>query len=432
MIFTGDRKKSVFAWYLYDWANSAFTTTIMTAFFPVFFKTYWNYGVEPTVSTARLGFATGLAGSIVALLSPVLGSIADAGKAKKSFLLFFMLIGTAATASFALVPQGQWQAAFALIICAEIGYSCGNLFYDSLLVNVTDREEMDMVSSRGYAFGYAGGGLLFTINILMVWKPALFGLASTHTAVKASFPMVSAWWFLFALPLFIYVKENRQAYGKTFRLLSEGLGRLKKTAHSIAGQRPLWMFLVAYWLYIDGIYTVIFMATDFGLAIGLSSFSLMLSILLVQFVAFPSAIVFGYLAKRVGADTAILCGITVYGCICTVGAFLLRSSIDFMVIAAFVGVAQGGVQALSRSYYAKIIPADEAAEYFGFLNLVGKSSAIIGPFLVGIVALWIHRLGVASSMSSRIAMSSIIVFFIAGGLMLRKAESERRQVGWKK
>jgi UMF1 family MFS transporter len=168
------------------------------------------------------------------------------------------------------------------------------------------------------------------------------------------------------------------------------------------------------------------------LAIGLSSFSLMLSILLVQFVAFPSAIVFGYLAKRIGADTAILCGIAVYGCICTIGAFLLRSSVDFMVIAAFVGVAQGGVQALSRSYYAKLIPADEAAEYFGFLNLVGKSSAIIGPFLVGMVALWMHRLGVASNMSSRIAMSSIIVFFIAGGLMLRKAESERRQGGWMK
>jgi UMF1 family MFS transporter len=197
----------------------------------------------------------------------------------------------------------------------------------------------------------------------------------------------------------------------------------------IKGRKDMLLFLLAYWLYIDGIYTVIFMATDFGLAIGLSSVSLMFSILLVQFVALPASMGFGKLARRIGTANAIVSGICVYLAVCGAGTFLLRTSIDFMVIAAIVGMAQGGVQALSRSYFAKMLPADESAEYFGFLNLVGKFSAIIGPMVVGGVAFWAHKAGVASHLSSRIAMSSIIVFFMCGGLLLRKAETERKKTG---
>jgi UMF1 family MFS transporter len=412
---------------MYDWANSAFATTVLTAFFPVFFKTFWNQGVEPTISTARLGIATGLGGLIVALLSPVLGSIADAGNAKKKFLAFFMLLGTGTTALFYFVPQGDWKAAFILILCAEIGFSCGNLFYDSLLVAVASHEEMDMISSRGYAYGYAGGGILFSINVLMVLKPLWFGLPSTQAAVRMSFPMVSLWWFVFSLPILFIVNEHRSSGGPISMIVPNGLKGVRRTALKIARNNTLRLFILAYWLYIDGIYTVIFMATDFGLAIGLKAPSLMVSILLVQIVAIPSSIGFGHLAKRIGTEKTILSGILVYIFICVAGALLLRTSRDFMIIAAIVGMAQGGVQALSRSYFAKIIPGNEAAEYFGFLNLVGKFSAILGPMAVGAVAFGIHRLGVASHLASRIAMSSIVVFFVAGGLLLMAAEAKRRQ-----
>jgi MFS transporter, UMF1 family len=424
-----NRKKTVWAWCMYDWANSAFATTVLTAFFPVFFKTFWNQGVEPTASTARLGLATGIGGLIVALLSPVLGSLADAGNAKKKFLAFFMLLGAAATASFYLVPQGHWQTAFVLIICAEIGFSCGNLFYDSLLVNIADRGEMDMVSSRGYAFGYAGGGILFAMNVLMVCKPMWFHLPSTQAAVRMSFPMVSAWWLVFAMPILLIVNEGRSSGGSVIRIIRNGLHRTRLTGMKIVRDSTLRLFILAYWLYIDGIYTVIFMATDFGLAIGLSPRSLMLSILLVQIVAIPSSIGFGHLSKRIGTEKAILCGIAAYVVICIAGAPCLRTSRDFMIIAAMVGMAQGGVQALSRSYFAKIIPDDGAAEYFGFLNLVGKFSAILGPLLVGVAAFGIHRVGVQSHLASRLSMSSIVVFFIAGGLLLIMAEANRRQTG---
>jgi MFS transporter, UMF1 family len=415
------KNKTIVAWCMYDWANSSFATTIMTAFFPIFFKSFWNFNVEPTVSTGRLGLATGIGGLAVALLSPILGAMADAGHAKKKFLTFFMLLGVLATASFFFVPRGLWQAAFFLIVCAEIGFSCGNLFYDSLLVNVASRDEMDLVSSRGYAFGYIGGGLLFAINVIMVAKPHLFGFSSNQMAVKASFPMVSVWWLVFALPLLWYVKEPQSCGKSVTTIIANGLQIVVRTFKKIVRQKPLWMFLVAYWLYIDGIYTVIFMATDFGLAIGLSPFSLMLSILLVQFVAAPSSIAFGHLAKRIGTIKAILLGISMYICICLAGALFLRTSLEFMIIALFVGMAQGGVQALSRSYFGKLIPFDEAAEYFGFFNLVGKFSAILGPLCVGGVAYFLHQIGMQSHMASRIAMSSIVIFFIAGGILLYKA-----------
>jgi UMF1 family MFS transporter len=285
---------------------------------------------------------------------------------------------------------------------------------------------MDMVSSMGYAVGYAGGGLLFALNILMTWKPAWFGLAGATDAVRMSFISVAAWWFVFAMPILIFVPEDKSGAGPLGAVIKDGFGRFIRTAKKIKQRRLLWLYLFAYWLYIDGIYTVIFMATDFGLAIGLSSISLMLSILLVQFVALPASIGFGKLAQGIGAERAILCGIAIYVCICGAGTFLLRTSIDFMVIAALVGIAQGGVQALSRSYFGKIVPIGDAAEYFGFLNLVGKFSAIVGPVLVGAVAFWAHKAGVSSHLSSRIAMSSIIVFFIAGGFLLIKAESARK------
>jgi UMF1 family MFS transporter len=414
---------------LYDWANSAFATTIMTAFFPVFFKSYWNCGVEATVSTARLGLATGVGGFLVALFSPFLGSIAEAGKAKKKFLLFFMMFGAGTTGLLFFVPKGHWESAFILIICAEIGFSCGNLFYDSFLVTVTGGMEMDRISTRGYALGYLGGGLLFALNILTLLKPSLFGLSSAQEAVRASFPVVSAWWFVFSIPLIMFVHEPSNSSGANpIRIFGNGLKTTGTTALKIIKNHTLGVFLVAYWLYIDGIYTVIFMATDFGLAIGLSAKSLMLSILLVQIVATPASIGFGFLSRKIGTPRAILCGIAAYIFVCLAGALFLKTAGEFMLMAAIVGIAQGGVQALSRSYFAKLIPVAEAAEYFGFFNLVGKFSAILGPILVGAVAFGVRRAGASSHLASRAAMSSIVVFFISGAILLLVADSRQRRM----
>jgi len=422
------KKRSVFAWCMYDWANSAFATTVLAGFFPVFFKSFWNTGVDTSVSTAHLGFATTIGGLCVALFSPILGSFADAGRAKKMFLFFFVVLGAGMTASLYTIPCGHWIAALVLFVFADLSFSYGNLFYDSLLPDVASPRTMDFVSSLGYALGYVGGGLLFLVNVLMVMHPAWFGLSGISAAIRMSFVTVAVWWFVFSIPLFVFVREPRRATRVSYiRIVPEGFKRLAATGKAIAGNTPLLLFLAAYWLYIDGVYTFIRMAVDFGLSIGLSSSSLMVSLLVVQFVAFPAALGFGKLANSVGTVKAILAGLVVYMLVCVFGAFTLHTQTGFMVYAAIVGMVQGGIQALSRSYFGKIIPPDESAEYFGFYNLVGKCSVIAGPFIVGVCALVSRHAGASSDMAARIGMSSLVIFFLAGGLLFLSAEKARKR-----
>ena len=402
---------------LYDWGNSAFATTVMAGFFPVFFKQFWSAGTDVTVSTARLGFANAIAGLIIALLAPVLGAISDRGIHKKRFLLFFTLFG--ALFSFALycVGEGNWSLAAIFYVAGTIGFIGSNLFYDSLLVDVATPTHRDLVSSFAYAAGYLGGGLLFAVNVLMTLKPQLFGLAGPAQAVRISFLSVGLWWLVFGLPI-QFTKDKRkpsrpfnpQLIGAAFRQLATTLGEVRN-------YRNIVFFLLAYWLYIDGVYTVIKMAVDYGLSLGFRSSALITALLITQFVGFPAALFFGWLAGRIGAVRAIRCAIFVYLCVTIYGAFM-RSEFEFYIMAVTIGLVQGGVQALSRATFANMIPLDKSAEFFGFYNMVGKFAAIAGPALIAVTGLLARASGFSASTSTRLGISSISLMFIGGWLLL--------------
>jgi UMF1 family MFS transporter len=413
----------VVAWAFYDWANSAFATTVMAGFFPVFFKQYWNAGVAATESTFRLGMTSGLASLLIALAAPVLGAVADRGGARLRMLMAFTVLGSAATIGLALVPQGHWLLAAALFLAASFGFWGGIVFNDSLLLHVAEPEEYDLVSGFGYSLGYLGGGLLFAVNVLMTLRPHWFGLADAAAAVRWSFASVGAWWLLFALPCALWVREQRDGRAPlpVAAAVRAGFRELAGTLREIARYRPLLWFLAAYILYIDGVNTIIKMAVDYGLSLGFGQADLVMALLLTQFVAFPAALAFGWLGGRIGARRGIFLALAVYlGA--TGYAYFLRDARDFYVLAVVIGLVQGGIQSLSRSYYGRLVPDGKSSEFFGFYNMMGKASAIIGPALVGIVA--------AATGDPRLSILSIVVLFIGGGaLLVIAARAERRAAG---
>ena len=412
-----DDRKSIFAWAMYDWANSAFATTVMAAFFPIFFKQFWSLGTDPVDSTAKLAMANSLAGIIIALSAPVLGAIADRGKARKRFLLFFACLGCAATAGLSQVARGDWPLAAALYALAITGFLGGNIFYDALLPVVASEKRMDMVSSLGYALGYLGGGLLFALNVWMTLKPAAFGLASTADAVQASFLSVGIWWAFFSLPLLLIVREplDRREISIASAIRG-GLAQLGNTFRQIRKLKTIFLFLAAYWFYIDGVNTIIVMALDYGLSIGFKSTDLILALLVTQFIGFPSALAFGYFSGKTGTKAAIYLTIAVYLLLPCWG-FFMNSRAEFYLLAMIIGLVQGGIQALSRSFYCRIIPADQPGEYFGFYNLVGKFAVVMGPLLIGGIGLWVRSLGYSSNFASRIGILSIAALFLLGGVL---------------
>lgn len=404
------RRKPVLSWALYDWANSAFATTVMAGFFPAFFQRYWSLGVDPTVSTSRLGIANGIAGFIVALLAPVLGAMADRGGRRKRFLIAWSLLGIVGTALLFFVERGDWVSAFVLFTVGSVGFAAANVFYDALLLEVAAESELDRVSAYGYSLGYLGGGLLFAFNVLMTVKPEWFGLADAGEAVRWSFISVAVWWFVFLLPLALNVQESQPAERLSFVAAARsGLRELGTTLREISRYREIGLFLVAYWLYIDAVNTIIKMAVDYGVALGLPTASLLAALLLTQFVAFPAALFFGWLGDRIGAKRGILIGIAVYS-VATVYAFFLDSVVEFFGLAVVIGLVQGGVQSLSRSLFGRLVPPGKNGEFFGFYNMMGKFATVIGPLLVAVVAL--------TTGSSRASIASLVVLFIAGGLVL--------------
>ena len=421
--------RSQLDWALYDWANSAFATTVMAGFFPLFFKAYWSAGTEATVSTFWLGLGNSLASLLIVLLAPLLGALADTAGSHRRNLGAFALLGILATAGLFLVGEGDWPVAIAVYVVAILGFSGANVFYDSMLPGLAGPGERHRVSALGYALGYLGGGLLFLVNVVMTLQPELFGLADRAEAVRASFLTVAAWWLAFSLPLLLRVpvagaaggaavagvvalpaSAAHEPFGARVRL---ALGQLLATLREVRGQRNLWLFLVAYWLYIDGVATIIRMAVDYGMAIGLPANSLIVALLLVQFIGFPATLAFGRLGERFGAKPALAGAISVYVVATTAAAFM-TTALHFYVLACALGLVQGGVQSLSRSLFSRLIPESRAGEYFGFLNMLGKAAAVVGPVLVGTVAL--------ASGSSRIGILSVIVLFVAGLALLLRVE----------
>jgi UMF1 family MFS transporter len=410
------RRRPVLAWAFYDWANSAFATTVMAGFFPVFFKQHWNVGVPVTESTFRLGLANGIASAVIALSAPALGAIADRGGARVRLLMAFTVMGAAASAALALVPAGQWLLAAALYLAASLGFWCGIVFNDSLLLHVAQPREYDLVSGFGYSLGYLGGGLLFAVNVVMTLHPGWFGLADAAQAVKASFVMVGLWWFLFALPLAFYVHEP--AGGRPLApaaAIRQGFAELGHTLHELRRYRPVLWFLAAYWLYIDGVNTVIKMAVDYGLSLGFEAAQLLAALLLTQFVAFPAALAFGWLGDRIGAHRGIFLALAVY--VAATGyAYFLADVGDFYLLAVVIGLVQGGVQSLSRSYFGRLVPEGKSSEFFGFYNMMGKFAAVLGPLLTGTVA--------KLTGDPRLSIVSIVLLFIAGAALLSRAVVE--------
>jgi UMF1 family MFS transporter len=399
------RQRPVVGWALYDWANSAFSLTVVTAFVPVMLAEFWNDGAESAVTTFRLGMANGLASLVVALMAPLIGAIADRAGRRKRTLLFFTSLGVVMTLALALAGSGQWLLALGCFALATVGFASSNSLYDSLLVDVTTPERYDQVSAYGFALGYIGGALLFTLNVVMVSSPETFGLADAGQAVRWSFISVAVWWLVFTLPLIWWVHESPSATPPAGEALRAGMRELLGTLRALRGQRDVWLFLIAYWLYIDGVYTIIKMAVDFGMALGLTTQDLILAILITNYVGFPAALVFGALGRRYGPRAGLYLSLSVY-ILATIAASFITTERDFYVLAVCIGLVQGGVQSLSRSLFARLIPPGKTGEYFGFYNMLGKFAAIIGPILVGVVALW--------SGSQRIGLLSILVLFVIG------------------
>jgi UMF1 family MFS transporter len=420
-----DNKKAIFGWAMYDWANSAFATTVMAGFFPIFFKQFWSAGADVNVSTARLGLANSIAGVIVALMAPVLGAIADKGTAKKKFLLFFAFMGVVMTSSLFMVSQGDWPFAIMLYIAASIGFAGSNVFYDSLITGVASEKKLDFVSALGFSMGYLGGGLLFAVNVSMTLSPAAFGFADAGEAVRFSFLTVGIWWAVFSVPVFLFVKEplnEKAVYG--VQAVKAGIVQLKGTFREIRHLKTVFLFLAAYWLYIDGVDTIIRMAVDYGISIGFEPGDLIVALLITQFVGFPSAIAFGYIGQKIGAKRAIFIGIGVYLFVSVWGAFM-KDKNEFYILAIIIGLVQGGIQALSRSFYARIIPANKSAEYFGFYNMLGKFAAVLGPVMMGGAGLLARSMGYSSDIASRISIASISIFFIIGGGLFYFVDEEK-------
>jgi UMF1 family MFS transporter len=415
-------RREVYAWCLYDWANSAFVLTVVSGFFPLFFKGYYcGAGTSVVETTARLGVGNTVAGIAIALLSLILGAVADAGAGKRRFLFFFAAIGAASAALLFFVGPGAWMPALLLFILGNIGFACSNLFYDSLLIDVAEGGNMDLVSSMGFAFGYIGGVILFGFNVWMMVRPETFGLDGWADAVKISFLSVAVWWVIFSIPIFLFVKEKHRkvsARKKISAAVVDTVGTIKKTFWAIIRKKELLLFLIAYWLYYDGINTLIRMAVDFGLSIGFGPEYLMAALVTTQLTAFPASLLFGYLSMKIGAGRMIFAGVSMYLLISIAGSVFMRTETHFIILAALVGLAQGGIQALSRSYFAKLIPPDESTEYFGFYNVVSRF-AVVGPAVVGMIAMIARGAGAGETAASRIGMSSIALFFTAGLILLR-------------
>lgn len=407
--------RKVKGWALYYWGNHAFTTAIITVFFPIFFKDYWNHGVDASVSTFRLGLANSGASLIVALTAPILGAIADKGGHKKRFLMGSAFLGVVMVFALHFVGLGQWQWAMFFFMAASIGYWWGNVFGDSMLVSVAEPGKFDMTSAIGYFSGYLGGGLFLVLGLAMSQKPQWFGLVDAASAVKVILVLTAVWWLLFSIPLWFWVPEPTASTGESLgTAIKQGLRQLGDTFRHVRSYKPVFMFLIAYWVYIDGVNTIIQMAVDYGKAIGFGTSDLIAAVVLVQFVGIPAALIFGRIGERIGPKHGIFIGLSVYVFVSVFASFM-HAAWQFYLLAAMIGLVQGGVQLLSRSYYARLVPAERAGEFFGFYNMLGEFAAIIGPVLIGTVSLMTG--------SPRASILSVIILFAVGAFLLSRVES---------
>ena len=417
----GLHRPELLAWALYDWANSAFWATVILIF-PIYFIKVSAQGASVAVATTRFATATTIAMTIVAILSPILGAVADYAGVKKKLLGVFLIIGVVACAAMFFLRPGQWPLAAGLFVLGNIGVSGAQAFYDSLLPHVAREDEVDRVSAAGYALGYLGSGMLMAVNLWMIQKPALFGLADAETAMRVSFLSVAVWWFVFSIPLFRKVPEpprlieaDETAHQNLFLI---GFTRLGETLRELRLYRQAFLVLVAFLVYNDGINTFIRMASAYGTELGLSEGSLIGALLVVQFVGIPCAFLFGMLAGKIGAKRGVLLALGVY-VFASVAAYYVRTARGYFSLCLVVGTVMGGAQALSRSLFSTMIPRHKSSEYFGFFGVFDKFAGILGPALFGAV--------IAATGSSRGAILVLIPLFVVGGLVLATVDVEGGQ-----
>jgi MFS transporter, UMF1 family len=415
------------AWAMYDWAASAVQTTIMVAVFPIYFVKVAGAGLPPSSATQRLATVNTLALVVIALISPMLGAISDYRGIKKRLLAVFMFIGVAAIGGMFFIGRGEIDLASALFLVSLIGVAGSFVFYEALLPHIARPDEIDRVSSAGYAVGYIGGGLLLALNLAWILKPAWLGLPSgpdlseAHATlpIRLAFVSVAVWWLVFSLPLFRRVPEppprleaGEHPGDSPVRM---AFVRMAETFRELRGYRQAFLMLVAFLIYNDGIQTIIRMATAYGTELGIGQNSLIAAILLVQFIGFPCTFLFGTLAGRIGAKRAIFLGLVAYTVISVLGYFM-KNATHFYVLAGFVGVVQGGTQALSRSLFASMIPPHKSGEFFGFFSVFEKFAGIFGPLIFAGT--------IAATGSSRNAMLSVIAFFVIGAVILAFVDIE--------
>ncbi len=416
----GLHRRELRAWAMYDWANSAFATTVLASILPIYYVTTAASGFAPNEASARWAYTSAIGMLLITIASPVLGAMADFLGAKKRFLAVFAFTGALATSLLCLVGTGDWVLASLLFTVGNFGFTGSIVFYDSLLPHIASEDELDRVSSGGWAVGYIGGGLLLLANAVMITRPGLFGLADQAAAARVSFVTVGIWWAVFTLPLLRIVPEpprelelGESAAGGAVRA---GFARLRETLGEIRQYPDLFRFLLAFWLYSDGLGTIIRMAAAYGTEIGIGASALIGALLVVQFVGVPFTFLFGIMAGRIGTRNAIYLALLVYTCI-SIGGYFVTTAWHFWVLAAAVGTVQGGAQALSRSLYSTLIPRAKSSEFFGFFGIFEKFSGIAGPLVFGLVA--------QITGTGRLGIVAIVLFFIGGMLLLSRVDVER-------
>ncbi len=401
--------RKVITWALYDWANSAFALSVLAVLFPLVLGNYWGAEDSGVTATIRLGWITFAASLIVFLSAPILGTIADAGGYRKRFLLAFAIMGAIATAGLGFVGPGDWPLALGLYLIASVGFYSSTVFYDSLLIDVTAPRNYSFVSTLGFSIGYLGGAALLAIHLWMLKSPQTFGLENATEAFSYAFVSVGVWWLVFLLPLLFFVPEHHSPIEVTSGAIRVAYAELKSTVQKISQYRNVMIFLSAYWLYIGGVFTVIFMAVNYGQRLGFDDSDLVFALLLANIVGFPATLLYGAAAHRYGAKKGIYFALFAYVGAC-IWAIQMTEVREFYVMSIVIGMVQGGVQGLSRSVYASLIPADQPGEFFGFYSMTTKFAHVLGPAMVAIAAML--------SDDPKWVLLTLIPLFLAGSLLL--------------
>ena len=406
--------RTVKSWIAYDAGNSAFATTVVAAFFPIFYLEFWASNLPKIEASIYLNWTLVICNVSILLSGPVIGAITDINQSTKKSLTIFTITSVFFVGLLYFLSVGSWIYALVFFGIANYCFCVAQIPYDKILTKISIPEKFSIISNQGYAWGYAGGGLLFIVNALMSIYPTSFGLASQSDAIRVSFLMVSVWWLLFLIPLLLNFQETRDPH-KSKGIVLSSLKNIVTTLKSVYQYKNAFLFLIAFFLFIDGAHTVIYLASTFALNLGLETSSIIQALILVQLVAFPATLIWGYVANRFGDKLVLYVTISSYIFI-IIYSTTLSSALEFYLLAAWVGCVQGGIQGSSRGYFGKLIPKEKAGEFFGLYNVMGRAGAILGPLLVGTLLTLYGNV--------RIALLPIAILFIIGGLLLTRVKNE--------